>query len=56
MSLLNSLPENSGIIICGHGSRAKIAEAHLLSLGLSFEISVSLVLNDVGPYFFDRAL
>jgi sirohydrochlorin cobaltochelatase len=26
MSLLNSLPENSGIIICGHGSRAKIAE------------------------------
>lgn len=23
---LNSLPENSGIIICGHGSRAKIAE------------------------------
>lgn len=26
MSLLNTLPENAGVIICGHGSRAKIAE------------------------------
>jgi len=36
MSLLNSLPENSGIIICGHGSRAKIAEEEfsLLATGL----------------------
>ena len=36
MSLLNSLPENSGIIICGHGSRAKIAEEEfsLLAAGL----------------------
>jgi sirohydrochlorin cobaltochelatase len=36
MSFLNSLPENSGIIICGHGSRAKIAEEEfsLLATGL----------------------
>ena len=36
MSLLNALPENSGIIICGHGSRAKIAEEEfsLLATGL----------------------
>jgi sirohydrochlorin cobaltochelatase len=36
MSLLNSLPENSGIIICGHGSRAKTAEEEfsLLATGL----------------------
>jgi sirohydrochlorin cobaltochelatase len=36
MSLLNSLPDNSGIIICGHGSRAKIAEEEfsLLATGL----------------------
>lgn len=36
MSLLNTLPENSGIIICGHGSRAKIAEEEfsLLATGL----------------------
>jgi len=36
MSLLNSLPANSGIIICGHGSRAKIAEEEfsLLATGL----------------------
>ena len=36
MSLLNSLPGNSGIIICGHGSRAKIAEEEfsLLAAGL----------------------
>lgn len=35
-SLLNELPENSGIIICGHGSRAKIAEEEfsLLATGL----------------------
>ncbi len=26
MSILNALPDNCGIIICGHGSRAKIAE------------------------------
>ena len=36
MSLLNALPANSGIIICGHGSRAKIAEEEfsLLATGL----------------------
>lgn len=36
MSLLNSLPNNSGIIICGHGSRAKTAEEEfsLLAKGL----------------------
>ena len=36
MSLLNSLPKNSGIIICGHGSRAKTAEEEfsLLATGL----------------------
>ncbi|MDC1340205.1 sirohydrochlorin chelatase [Oceanospirillaceae bacterium] len=36
MSLLNALPANSGIIICGHGSRAKIAEEEfsLLAAGL----------------------
>jgi sirohydrochlorin cobaltochelatase len=36
MSLLNALPEKSGIIICGHGSRAKIAEEEfsLLATGL----------------------
>ena len=36
MSLLNSLPNNSGIIICGHGSRAKTAqeEFSLLAKGL----------------------
>ena len=36
MSLLNSLPKNSGIILCGHGSRAKIAEEEfsLLATGL----------------------
>ena len=36
MSLLNALPEDSGIIICGHGSRAKIAEQEfsLLAAGL----------------------
>lgn len=36
MSLLSTLPENSGIIICGHGSRAKIAEEEfsLLATGL----------------------
>ena len=36
MSLLNTLPKNSGIIICGHGSRAKTAEEEfsLLATGL----------------------
>jgi sirohydrochlorin cobaltochelatase len=36
MSLLESLPDNAGIIICGHGSRAKIAEEEfsLLASGL----------------------
>lgn len=36
MSILNTLPKNSGIIICGHGSRAKIAEEEfsLLAKGL----------------------
>lgn len=36
MSVLNNLPENSGILICGHGSRAKIAEQEfgLLAAGL----------------------
>ena len=36
MSLLNSLPKNSGVIICGHGSRAKTAEEEfsLLATGL----------------------
>ncbi len=36
MSLLNTLPKNSGILICGHGSRAKIAEEEfgLLAAGL----------------------
>ena len=32
MSILNALPENSGIIICGHGSRAKIAEQEFSQL------------------------
>ena len=41
MSLLNTLPENSGIIICGHGSRAKIAEEEfsLLATGLRARFS-----------------
>ena len=36
MTKLDSLPKNSGIIICGHGSRAKIAEEEfsLLASGL----------------------
>lgn len=36
MSILSKLPENSGFIICGHGSRAKIAEQEfsLLATGL----------------------
>ena len=36
MSLIQNLPENAGIIICGHGSRAKIAEEEfsLLAKGL----------------------
>ncbi len=36
MSLINTLPENAGILICGHGSRAKIAaeEFSLLAKGL----------------------
>ena len=36
MTKLNSLPDNSGILICGHGSRAKIAEEEfsLLASGL----------------------
>ncbi len=36
MSNLDSLPENSGILICGHGSRAKTAEQEfgLLATGL----------------------
>lgn len=36
MTLLNNLPENAGVIICGHGSRAKIAgeEFSLLAKGL----------------------
>jgi len=36
MSNLNSLPQNSGVVICGHGSRAKIAEKEfgLLAAGL----------------------
>ena len=36
MSTISNLPENSGIIICGHGSRAKIAEQEfsLLAAGL----------------------
>lgn len=36
MSLLNSLPSTAGILICGHGSRAKIAETEfgLLAKGL----------------------
>jgi sirohydrochlorin cobaltochelatase len=36
MSLLESLPENAGVLICGHGSRAKIAEEEfsLLAKGL----------------------
>ncbi len=36
MQTLSSLPEKSGIIICGHGSRAKIAEEEfsLLASGL----------------------
>ncbi|WP_424945666.1 sirohydrochlorin chelatase [Candidatus Spongiihabitans sp.] len=36
MSILNALPDNCGIIICGHGSRAKIAEQEfsLLMSGL----------------------
>ena len=35
-NLPNVLPEHSGIIICGHGSRAKIAEEEfsLLAKGL----------------------
>ncbi len=32
MSILNALPENCGIIICGHGSRAKIAEQEFSQL------------------------
>ena len=36
MSNLDSLPENSGVLICGHGSRAKTAEQEfgLLAAGL----------------------
>jgi len=36
MSLINTLPDNAGILICGHGSRAKIAEEEfsLLAKGL----------------------
>ncbi len=36
MSLLETLPENAGVLICGHGSRAKIAEEEfsLLAKGL----------------------
>jgi len=36
MSLINTLPDNAGILICGHGSRAKIAEEEfsLLANGL----------------------
>ena len=36
MTKLDSLPDNSGILICGHGSRAKIAEEEfsLLASGL----------------------
>lgn len=36
MSNLNQLPDNAGILICGHGSRAKIAEEEfsLLAAGL----------------------
>ena len=36
MSLIENLPDNAGIIICGHGSRAKIAEEEfsLLAKGL----------------------
>jgi len=36
MTQLDSLPDNSGILICGHGSRAKIAEEEfsLLASGL----------------------
>lgn len=36
MSLIENLPENAGILICGHGSRAKVAEEEfsLLAKGL----------------------
>jgi len=36
MSNLSSLPQNSGVVICGHGSRAKIAEEEfsLLVVGI----------------------
>jgi sirohydrochlorin cobaltochelatase len=36
MNLLESLPNNAGVLICGHGSRAKIAEEEfsLLAKGL----------------------
>ena len=36
MNLLESLPKNAGVLICGHGSRAKIAEEEfsLLAKGL----------------------
>ena len=37
MSKLHDLPENAGVLICGHGSRAKIAEKEfsLLAKGLA---------------------
>lgn len=36
MSMINNLPEHAGVLICGHGSRAKIAEREfsLLAKGL----------------------
>jgi len=36
MTSLNQLPDNTGVIICGHGSRAKLAEEEfsLLASGL----------------------